>query len=297
MLGFNLARKLLAERRWEVAGLTRDPRARTVRCLRRMPGFSLQTGEVTERSSVDELLKRTEVVFHLAAVSSERLCRLRPEAAFAINAGATALVAERAGKKEVRMVYSSSCAVYADSFYPDEDSRRTRENLYGLTKLAGEQAIAATARENDLAYAVLRFTRLFGAGMSRNPVFDLLKGRTTGRATLYEGLESCYDFLYAGDAAELLVEAAVTEEWRGQTVNAGTGKGVMLKELARIVEEHLGRPLEVTVARQHTCFDVPKVDRMRALGFAPRYSLAEGLVDMKKVEAECGLAASRSFPP
>ncbi|OPX22676.1 MAG: hypothetical protein B1H03_03785 [Planctomycetales bacterium 4484_113] len=291
MLGFNLARKLLHEGSWEVNGLTRDPRVRTVSHLRRLPGFHLHTGDVA-RSSVDELLKGADVVFHLAAISSERLCRLRPEAAYAINAGGTALVAERAGKKGIRMVFSSSCAVYADSFYPDEGSPLTRRNLYGLTKLAGERAIAVIGQQHKLAYAVVRFTRLFGAGMTRNPIFDLMKAENGGRATLYEGLESCYDFLYAGDAADLLLDAALNETWHGRTVNAGNGEGMMLKDLVAVVEHHLGKSIDITVAQPQARFDVPRVDLMKALGFMPRYGLANALIDMQTVAEECGLSNS-----
>lgn len=293
MLGFNLARKLLVERRWEVTGLTRDPRSHAVSHLHNLPGFHLRTGDVVERASVDELIEGSDVVFHLAAISSERLCRLRPEAAFAINAGATALVAERAGKKGMRMVFSSSCAVYADSFFPDEDSPLTKDRLYGLTKLAGEQAMTLVGQQHKLAYTIFRFSRLFGAGMTRNPVFDLMQARASGRATLYEGLDSCYDFLYAGDAADLLVEAALDEKWQGATVNAGSGKGISLRDLVGIVERHLGREIEVAVSQRQTKFDVPKVERMRAFGFAPRYSISEGLDEMTEVEEACRLQGDR----
>ena len=289
MLGFNLARTLLLERRWEVKGLTRDPRAPAIAYLRSLPGFGLQTGEVTECSSVDELLEGVRVVFHLAALSSERLCRTRPETAFAVNAGATALIAERAGKKGIRMVFSSSCAVYADSFYPDEDSPLTRNKLYGLTKAAGESAMAIIGQQHNLKYTIVRFARLFGAGMTRNPVHDLLKAKTSGKATLYEGLDSCYDFLYAGDAAELLAEAAVDEKWRGITANAGTGIGILLKELVEKVEHHLGREIEVSVAQKRSHFDVPRVERMKALGFSPRYTMESALADMDEVAEDARL--------
>lgn len=86
------------------------------------------------------------------------------EAAFAVNADAPRLLAELASARGARLVHYSTDYVFAGDKpgrYREDDPVQPL-NVYGASKLAGEQAIAAVMADHDLQAWTFRTTWVFG---------------------------------------------------------------------------------------------------------------------------------------
>jgi dTDP-L-rhamnose 4-epimerase len=98
---------------------------------------------------------------------------------------------------------------------------------------------------------------------------------------LYEDGEQTRDLCFVEDVARANLLAATTDRLDGLPVNVGSGRATTVRELARLVGEALGRPIE-PVARgefrpgeiRHLTSDI---SRARAAGYEPRVPLAEGI--------------------
>jgi nucleoside-diphosphate-sugar epimerase len=289
VLGFNLALELLKSRDKLVRALIRESSSKAISALRRYKNFEPISGDVKERSSVDSLLEASDVVYHLAGISSERLCLAKPEEAVCVNVGSTAVIAEIAGKKRVKLIFPSSAAVYESGYYPEEDSPITIHRFYGLTKHTAESVIKIMADRYGLDYTIFRLSRLYGVGMRRNPIYDIWQGYLRNEPVqLYDALDSWYDFIYAEDAVKVLIAAAENKRFVGLTLNLGSGIATRVRELVAIAEEVLGRKLNVVELNNKRSFDVLNVERLKALGYEASYSIKEGLMQMKKLVSEIG---------
>lgn len=106
------------------------------------------------------------IVLHAAALATVSACQRDPQRAWAVNAEATALLAELAAECSARLVYVSTDLVFdgeRGSYCEDDEARPL--SIYGQTKLAAEpRALAAGG-------VVARLSLLFGPTLSERPAF------------------------------------------------------------------------------------------------------------------------------
>ena len=104
---------------------------------------------------------RPEVLINAAAYTAVDRAESEPDAAFAINAAAVAVLAEEAKRVRALLIHYSTDYVFdgtKESPYIEED-RPGPLNAYGRSKLAGEQAI----QDIDGAHLILRTSWVYSA--------------------------------------------------------------------------------------------------------------------------------------
>ena len=93
------------------------------------------------------------------------------------------------------------------------------------------------------------------------------------------------DLLYVEDCAEFIVEASVNEKAIGETINAGYGVDIAIKDLALLISKDVERIRYVK--HHHPQSEIPKLlcDYTKAkklLGWKPKISLEEGIEKTKE---------------
>ena len=157
---------------------------------------------------------------------------------------------------------------------------------YGITKAIGERYCLSLQEALKLDVISLRFVRIFGAG--ENPGFVLtnfIERATKGLPLLVHGSgKEERDLLYVKDAAQAVIKA-LNSRVTG-VFNTGSGRGTSIKELAETISEVFGEGIskvEFSPALTESCsslyMDIGKA--RHELGFAPQYSLKDGLADYK----------------
>ena len=102
---------------------------------------------------------RADAVVHTAALINPDFCERNPEQAWAVNAGGAGEVSRWAESRGARMIYFSTDLVYDGEGGPNaEDDRPGPLNVYGKTKLQGEEEV----RGNCSDWVVVRLALSYG---------------------------------------------------------------------------------------------------------------------------------------
>jgi UDP-glucose 4-epimerase len=226
---------------------------------------------------------RPDRVAHLAALHFIPAVDDAPDLAHAINVDGTRNVLDAARiHPPERLVFASTAAVYANISEPLSEERAPAPiDLYGRTKLAGEQLVEAFAEETGSSCVSVRLFNVMGPRETNPHVLpEIVEQLRNGANELELGnLDAERDFIDARDVAEAL-DALLAHGTLGAAVyNVGTGTSVSVADIVRTCGEIMGREIPV---RQ-----VP--DRMRSV---ERPML---LADASRINAAIGWRARRSL--
>ena len=228
---------------------------------------------------------RPEVVFHLAAQVDVRVSVERPAHDASVNVIGTVAVLEAARIVGAQVVFSSTGgAIYGECDGPAPESAERRPLApYGVSKLAGEEYLAAYNRLYETSNVSLRYGNVYGprqdphgeAGVVAIFLGALAKGQAP--RIFGDGLQT-RDYTYAGDVARASLAAA---GHAGGVFNVGTGLETSVVELYELCRTVSGSSLEAVEAParlgelQRSVLDVSLAER--ELGWRAEVPLEEGL--------------------
>ncbi|MFQ5514796.1 MAG: UDP-glucose 4-epimerase GalE [Myxococcota bacterium] len=227
-----------------------------------LPAELLVEGDIGDRDTVAKLLRerRIEAVMHFAAHAMVRESIEDPRIYYRNNVAKSLALLEAMLEQGVRrIVFSSTCAVYAES--PDapldEDGPLDPVSPYAFSKLAIERMIRDFAGAYGLEYALLRYFNAAGGsedgahGEDHRPethLIPLALGAAAGRRPPLQVFGADHptpdgtcirDYVHVEDLAR--VHAAVLERPGSCLFNVGTGRGHSVLEVLRAVERVAGR--------------------------------------------------------
>ena len=295
-IGSTLVDRLLAEGR-EVLGLDSfDPfypeahkRANLAGALR-SPGFRLEVADIRDPDALGRLLAgaRVDAIVHLAALAGVRPSLERPAAYADVNVRGTAEVAGAAVRHGVpRMLFASSSSVYgargegSGPFVETEPADRP-VSPYAATKRAAELLLHAFHAAHGLAVTCARIFTAYGP--RQRPDLAIRKFAERMRRgdpiPVYGDGHSMRDFTYIDDLVDGLVRA-LDRDLGFSILNFGAGHTVPLLEVIERLERALGAKARIEWLPAQAG-DVPRTwadvtAARRAVGYAPRVPLAEGL--------------------
>lgn len=252
------------------------------------PGASYRVESVLD-TTFPETCRGMDTVIHAAAQTSVSYSVRNPAADAVTNVIGTVKALEAAATGGVRrFVFLSSAAVYGDSAVPPtaEDHPADPVSPYGLSKLVGERYVRLLAEQAGMEWVVLRLANVYGprqnpageAGVVAKWVSALAAGEPI---TLYGDGGQSRDFVYAGDVAGAVVQAATRTPLACGIYNVGTGSETTLTELLATLSSLTGKaaPVQRAPARsgdlERSALDSSSA--RCALGWAALTPLADGL--------------------
>ena len=243
---------------------------------------------ILDREAVRRAVEGVDYIFHLAAMISVPESMAKPIECNELNTNGTLVVLEEAAKAGVKkLVLSSSAAIYGDNpvvpkvetMFPEPKSP------YAITKLDGEYYCRMFAAEGKLQTACLRYFNVFGPRQDPKSQYAAAVPIFIHRAlkhepiTIYGDGEQTRDFIYVKDIAAANVYAATQPAVAG-VYNVAYGAKITIKELCQTVCRLTGSRSEIKHGPERAGdvkHSMAAVDRLRATGFQPQGSLAEGL--------------------
>ena len=239
---------------------------------------------VDVREPLADQFEGADVCFHLAAQVDVRVAVERPEHDAQVNVLGTINVLEAARRHGTQVVFASTGgAIYGECEGPArEDAQREPISPYGVSKLAGEEYLAAYDRLYDAGHSALRFANVYGPRQDPKGeagVVAIFLGRLAAgeRPRIFGDGRQTRDYVYAGDVARATLAAV----GRRGVFNIGTGIETSVSELYEVCRRIAGSELEAEQAEprlgeiQRSVLDVSLAER--ELGFQPEVALEEGL--------------------
>jgi nucleoside-diphosphate-sugar epimerase len=248
--------------------------------------FTMVEGDLMT-CDVAQLLTGIDVVFHQAGQPGVRLSWAEGFSTYVdLNIKVTQRLLEAARTTTLsRFVYASSSSVYGNALrYPVLETDLPRpQSPYGVTKLAAEHLAVLYARNYGVPTTSLRYFTVYGPRQRPDMATQrLVEAAVEGRSfPLFGDGSQLRDFTYVDDIVEANVLAATADTAPGEVLNLSGGSSVSMSELIRVVEETVGRPVDVRregdqagdVTR--TGGDSSKAARL--LSWQPVVSLTEGV--------------------
>jgi UDP-glucose 4-epimerase len=249
-------------------------------------------GDVKDLESLVDAMGGHEVAIHLA--SNPDIARAATEPAVDFDEGTllTHHVVEAARRSGVgRILYASGSGVYGDlgEVEASEDHGPLLPvSTYGASKLAGEALICSYCHMFGLTARVFRFGNVVGPRQTHGVGFDFLRRLREDRRCLTilgDGTQS-KSYVHVYDVIDAVLAASAADEGPYQVYNVATGDYITVREIAQLVADCLGLDpasvdFQYTGGNRGWKGDVPVVrlntDRIRALGWANRWSTAEAL--------------------
>jgi len=165
---------------------------------------------------------RPTIVINTAALHRVDACEDDPHKAYLVNTVGALLVARAAAQAGARSVYISTDFVFSGDKPPAEDGRLTPDtawveedpthplNVYGASKVAGEQAV----RLADSRHLIVRVSSLFGVSPQRNKGENFIEAmlkKASGGGPLRVVSDQWITPTYAADAARAIVRLALSD--------------------------------------------------------------------------------------
>jgi UDP-glucose 4-epimerase len=302
-IGSHLSELLLTQG-WEVFVLDdlSTGAEKNVAHLREHPAFHLVVDSVLKSSVVNELVHRSDVVFHLAAAVGVRLIVEEPVHTLVTNIQGTEEVLDHCHRFGKRVLIASTSEVYGDRREPealDEESKRlygpttARRWAYAESKALDEFLPLAYHQERGLDCVIVRLFNTVGPRQSGQ--YGMVIPRFVQAALAGDTLEIHGDgtqtrcFCHVQDTIRAL-SGLMDADTAGQIFNVGSTERVSIGELAERViaitdssseivyvpyDEVYGQGIEDMLHRQ------PAIEKVTAeIGWQPTRLLDEILADV-----------------
>ena len=242
-------------------------------------------GDIRDREKLEKIINDYDVVVWLAALVGDGACAINTALTEEINYNCVKwLVDNYKGK----IVFTSTCSVYGmNDDLIDEEAIPNPLSVYAATKLQAERYVVENAKD----YLIFRLGTLYGISDEHSRLrFDLVVNIMTLRAVRGEKLtvfggEQWRPILHVRDVANA-IEYCLANNITG-LFNLSE-RNVEISKLAEEIKKHIP---DVEIAYQNMKFEdlrnyKVKNDKIYATGWKPKFSLPDGIEEMKKIFLE-----------
>lgn len=242
-------------------------------------------GDIRDTEKLSKMLPNFDIVVWLAALVGDGACAINTALTEEINFESVKWMTDHF---HGTIVFMSTCSVYGmNNELIDESASPNPLSAYAATKLNAERYVIANADD----YLIFRLGTLYGLGDAFSRLrFDLVVNVLTLRAVRGETLtvfggQQWRPILHVRDVAHA-VEYCLERNIRG--LYNLSERNVEINELALEIQKHIPG---TKIVKQDMKFEdlrdyKVKNDKILATGWRPKFTLSEGIEEMKRVFEE-----------
>jgi dihydroflavonol-4-reductase len=220
-----------------ILGQENTPAESSNRKLLEERGARIRLASVTQKELLPEMLKGIDVVFHLAAAQHESNV---PDQRFRdVNVLGTANLLEGSVTAGVRrFVHGSTIGVYGQGLQGviDENSPLRPDNIYGKTKLEGENVVLSF--KDRLPVVIVRIPETYGPGDRR--LLKLFKAIRKGVFVMIGDGKNLHHLIHIDDLIDALTLAAENPDAIGNIFLVAGEEPVTTKEMVDVIASRMG---------------------------------------------------------
>ena len=210
--------------------------------------------DILDFDSLKEVIFNSDGIFHQAALTSVPESFTQKEKYHNVNVKGTENVFKLAKEFGKKVVYASSSSIYGNTttIPIQENFEKNPINPYGITKLDDEK-LAKKFHDLGLSVIGLRYFNVYGIGQTNDYAGVITKFidqiNLNKSPIIFGDGTQLRDFIFVGDIvrANLL---AMESQVSNSLVNIGTGNGITISELAKMM-------LEISGLNMQPIFEVP----------------------------------------
>lgn len=251
--------------------------------------------DVNDVSVLEDLFKRIDFCYHLAATTSVQKSINNWLEAHNNNLTATVNIFNQAANNNVPVIYASSAAVYGgvEQIPITEEAEISPISPYGIDKYCCELQAKVFASIKKLPTIGMRFFNVYGPRQDPNSPYSGVISIFTDRVNnnksinIYGDGDQERDFIYVADVVEALVIAGAKIKNIGakaKIYNICTGEGTSINELAKIIFDLSSKKVDINYlpAKEGDIYksigDFNKINN--DLAFKSKVSISKGLLNL-----------------
>jgi len=238
-------------------------------------------GDVVEDMTKVISRHKPDVVLHLSALTGLTKCNNDPKKAFLINVNGIFNVIQGCVENNSRLIFFSSREVYGETL--NEKTKETDplkpNNVYGITKLIGEEMIKMAHKKLNLSFTILRLTNVYGPEGDGYGSQIIIKNALKGSVDVLGGSQRL-NFVYVDDVVDLISKIIDNPISINEIYNIGSNDTLSIKEFVNKVLEHFDKvKINYKPMRQNeTSNFVPDLEKIQnKLGFKPKTDIETGI--------------------
>jgi UDP-glucose 4-epimerase len=266
------------------------------------PRFKFTQGSVLDEVAVDEAVRTSDVVVHLAAAVGVKLIVEQPLYSLTTNIKGAISVLEAAHRYRRKVMVASSSEIYGKN--NAGPLKETADGIVGSPAVSRWAYATSKAVDEILAYAYQRerglptlVVRLFNTvGPRQSPAYGMVVPRFVRQALAGEPLTVYGDgtqtrcFCHVSDVVDALMRLLDEPAAEGEVFNVGSGEEISIEDLARTVIERTGSNSGIVYVPYDVAYEtgfedmarrVPDTSKVKALtGWEAKRPLVEVLDDV-----------------
>jgi len=252
-------------------------------------------GSILNERLMERLIKKTDIVYHLAAAVGVKLILDNPVESILTNIKGTEIILRLSARYGKKVFIASSSEVYGKRTHiplkEDTDTLMGATNIsrwsYANAKAADEFLSLGYFREKRLPVVVGRFFNIVGSRQvsSYGMVLPrLIEEALTGKPiTVFGDGSQIRSFTYVKDAVRAVVDLTLTKEAEGKIFNIGNEEHISIRQLARKIKQKTGSKSKIKFIPYEKFYgkdfedvkcrlcDLHKIKKV--IRYSPKYSL------------------------
>jgi len=252
------------------------------------PNLDEHKGDIRDNALVEDLIKDTDAVIHLACISNDPSYELDPDLGKSINYDAFKPLVNLSETHDVkRFIYVSSSSVYGVKDEPDvtEDLKLEPLTDYSKFKAKCEEYLLEDA-DPDVETVVFRPATVCGYSprMRLDLTVNILTNHAVnkGKITVFGGDQKRPN-IHIEDITDVYVNSLnwSADKIDGEIFNAGYQNHSVMR-IAEIVKEVVGEDvdIEVTDTVDNRSYEISSEKIQRVLGYEPSHTIQDAVRDL-----------------
>lgn len=253
--------------------------------------MEIVAGDITDSESVSAAMQDISIVFHLGALIAIPYSYTAPRSYINTNVTGTLNVLQAARSLGTqRVLVTSTSEVYGSAQYVpiDEKHPLQGQSPYAASKIGSDKIAEAYQFSFGLPVVTVRPFNTFGPRQSARAVIPTIITQCLTKDYVKLGnLYPTRDLNYVSNTVDGYLAAAVHPDAVGKTFNFGSGREISIGDLAQLIADIVGKPIEIRTDQARERPESSEVDRLLAdntlakevLGWEPRFSLDQGLAE------------------
>lgn len=256
----------------------------------RLKEIEVVSGDVRDPFFCNQIVKNTDMIFHLAALIAIPYSYVAPQSYVDTNVNGTVNICKAAMDHGVsRIIHTSTSEVYGTAQYVpiDEKHPLQPQSPYSASKIAADAMAMSFYNSFKLPLTIARPFNTYGPRQSARAVIpSIISQIAAGKKTVKLGdVETTRDFNYVSDTCRGFLELAKSENTIGQTINIGSNFEISIRDTFNLIKKIMNSNVDISCDEARIRPEKSEVKRLwcdnglinELTGFKPNVPLEEGL--------------------
>lgn len=239
----------------------------------------------TEGKEISDVIAKhkPDVVVHLAALTGLKKCHDDPELAYKINVYGTFNVLTACAKYSSKIIFISSREVFGETINEKskEDDPTLPNNVYGITKMIGENLVKFFNKKYGLDFTILRLTNVYGPEGDQYGAQVIIKNALKEKKITILGGQQRLNYVYVDDVIDVINQVLDDTRSSKQIFNVGSNDTLSIDEFSKKILKLFDGNLEIEhmpMRETETSNFEPSLEKLsEILNYSPKTSILEGL--------------------